>query len=158
MICGTIKTFGETRRCRRFVLILFADVADTEGFVGRLNFSPANDHSKRYCAKATSKKSELSRVGGRGRFRGRDRRAPPGADEATARPEQRSKSRDASAEPAISGTAIGQEVGEGACGFMKAASKPLNRSLPRPSLPCKGKEERHLFSVKHFFSREKRVQ
>ena len=37
-------------------------------------------------------------------------------------------------------------------------SIPGEWSLPRPSLPCKGKEERHLFSVKHFFSREKRVQ
>ena len=67
-----------------------------------------------------------------GKVLGRAHRAPPGAGEAKARPEQRSKSRDASAEPAISGTAIGQEVCEGACGFMKAASKPLNRSLPRP--------------------------
>ena len=54
------------------MLILFADIADTDGFVGRLNFSPANDHIKRNCAKVTSKKSKLSRVGGRGRFRGRE--------------------------------------------------------------------------------------
>ena len=72
VICKTIKTFGETRWCRRFVLILFADVADTDGFIGRLNFSHENDHIKPYCAKATSKKNKLSRVGGRGRFRGRE--------------------------------------------------------------------------------------
>ena len=30
------------------------------------------------------------------------------------------------------GRSLGREVCEGACGFIKAASKPLNRSLPRP--------------------------
>ncbi len=63
MIFRTIKTFGETRRCRRFVLILFAHVADTDGFVGRLIFSLENDHIKRYCAKVTSKKRKLPRDG-----------------------------------------------------------------------------------------------
>ena len=52
------------------MLILFAYVSDTDSFVGRLNFSPANDHSKRYCAKATSKKSELSRDGREGEVSG----------------------------------------------------------------------------------------
>ena len=52
------------------MLILLVDVADTDGFVGRLNFSPANDHSKRYCAKVTSKKSKLSRDGREGEVSG----------------------------------------------------------------------------------------
>ena len=71
------------------MLILFADVADTDGFIGRLNFSPANDHIKRNCAKVTSKKSKLSRVGGRGRFRGREGlswAAPAALRETSSRP------------------------------------------------------------------------
>ena len=71
------------------MLILFAYVSDTDGFVGRLNFSPANDHIKPYCAKVTSKKNKLSRVGGRGRFRGREGlswAAPAALRETSSRP------------------------------------------------------------------------
>ena len=71
------------------MLILFAYVSDTDSFVGRLNFSPANDHIKRNCAKVTSKKSKLSRVGGRGRFRGREGlswAAPAALRETSSRP------------------------------------------------------------------------
>ena len=52
------------------MLILFAYVSDTDSFVGRLNFSPANDHIKRNCAKVTSKKSKLSRDGREGEVSG----------------------------------------------------------------------------------------
>ena len=54
-----------------------------------MNFSPANDHIKPYCAKVTSKKNKLSRVGGRGRFRGREGlswAAPAALRETSSRP------------------------------------------------------------------------
>ena len=127
------------------MLILFAYVSDTDSFVGRLNFSPANDHIKPYCAKVTSKKNKLSRVGGRGRFRGRARQAPPGADEATARPEQWSKSRDASAERAISGTVIR------ARGFERGRLSTSCETSSRPRATL-------FFSAGFFSLEKKRVQ